>query len=86
MILGIRPEYVEFVDNSLLHRNSTVSGICSFTEFLGGRMIAHIKLGEDIQIRVKDYPRSDIRENTIVSLNFPENKLRFFTPEGIALG
>jgi len=86
VILGIRPEYVEFVDNSLLHRNSTVSGICSFTEFLGGRMIAHIKLGEDIQIRVKDYPRSDIRENTIVSLNFPENKLRFFTPEGIALG
>lgn len=85
VILGIRPEYLEIMGNSSLNRGNMVSGVCSFTEFLGGRMIAHIKLGEGMQVKVKDYPRPDIKENSIVTLNFPEDKLRFFTPGGIAL-
>lgn len=85
VILGIRPEYLEIMDNSLLNSSNMVLGVCSFTEFLGGRMIAHIKIGEEMQIRVKDYPRPNIKENDVVTLNFPEDKLRFFTPEGIAL-
>jgi len=85
VILGIRPEYLEIVDDSLSTHSNVISGICTLTEFLGGRMIAHIKLGEEMQVRVKDYPQSDIKENSVVTLNFPEDKLRFFTLEGIAL-
>jgi len=80
VILGIRPEYVTMS----LHKTQecSVRGICSFVEFVGGREIFHIHLGENIEIRAKDFPRGDLQSNMEVFIGFPEDKIRFFSPDG----
>ncbi|MGC8778428.1 MAG: ABC transporter ATP-binding protein, partial [Candidatus Caldatribacteriaceae bacterium] len=80
VILGIRPEYVTMSFHET--QECPVRGLCSFVEFVGGREIFHIHLGEGIEIRVKDFPRGDVQSDMEVFIGFPEDKIRFFSPGG----
>lgn len=82
IVLGIRPEYLRLVDAS---HNGSVKGLCKLVEFVGGRVIIHVDLG-GVTVRVKEYPQNEPPEDTVVNLRLPSDKLRFFNPDGRAIG
>lgn len=82
-IVGIRPEYV--LVSPVRKDTCSIKGLCIFVEFVGGREIFHIRVGEEVEIRAKAFPREDIQEGQEVFINFLEEKLRIFSPDGVAL-
>lgn len=80
-IVGIRPEYV--LISPTREKNCSIEGLCVFVEFIGGREIFHIRIGEEIEIRAKAFPRGDIQEGQKVFVGFPGDKIRIFSLDGI---
>ncbi len=82
-IIGIRPEYVLL--SPVRTESCFVRGLCVFIEFVGGREIFHICIGEETEVRVKTFPREDIQEGQEIFIGFPEDKVRIFSLDGVAL-
>ena len=82
-IVGIRPEYVSV--SPVQKEDSAIEGLCVFVEFIGGREVFHIRIEEGVEIRTKAFPREDIQEGQKVFVGFPEEKIRIFSLNGVAL-
>jgi len=82
-VVGIRPEYV--LVSPTRREGCSIEGSCIFVEFIGGREIFHIRIGEEIEIRAKAFPREDIQEGQRVFVGFPDDKIRIFSLDGIVL-
>lgn len=82
-IVGIRPEYISV--SPVQKEDSAIEGLCVFVEFVGGREIFHVRIEEGIEVRVKAFPREDIQEGQRVFIGFPEERIRIFSLDGVAL-
>lgn len=82
-VVGIRPEYVAV--SPVREKGCSIEGLCIFVEFAGGREIFHIRIGEDVEIRAKAFPREDIQEGQRIFVGVLEDKVRVFSPDGILL-
>lgn len=82
-IVGLRPEYVLL--SPIRTEDCSIRGLCAFVEFVGGREIFHIRVGEEVEIRAKAFPREDIREGQEIFIGFPEDRIRVFSSDGVLL-
>ena len=76
IILGIRPENFELVDES----NAILSANCLVSEPQGSHQIVAIELGEGI-LKITAEPQPKIAAGDRVHLSFKQSDMRFYDPE-----